>query len=1113
MADEKPSGGGNSLIILAAALVSAAYFVWQKPHLEGFRPMETLRQAHDDRGKQDVEARLWQDPLAAVQEQYERQKGKLTTSEDHTIDNARRYLSKSLVIGVMLPGGPYPEDSEARRRYRYAVLGALHTAKYDPIDENHLGYFKPTQYEPRDRLLQTWEAGVDVKLEIEVKLDDNKQKESLPAFIPFEKFKNHNSKADAPTTISILWLNEDVLDTEKTPIESIREFLCPLNLSNYGFDIIGPQYSQTLIDMVKEINNPKDTKPSLVECPARIAVLGMYNFGATADERILFQRSGLADTYKGQIEEALRSGNTDYYRKILEEELQKGDIDYYRTISTDRDLVPILVEELQRRGVDLQSPSASADHVVLISESDTFYGRSLRDTFKQDLPPQRLELFSYFRGLDGQLPGTKLSAKATSGEDDAGVAKDRQPNATEKAPENENEIAEGQGQFDYLLRLADHIHRLDDDIRHKDRGRIAAVGILGGDVYDKQLLIEALKPELPQALFFTTDLDALLLPHDKFRSTRNLIVVSSYGLDLSSGLQCDIAPFRTSYQSSIFLATRLAIRNTSPSDGGTEIRKQTREKLKSWFPLVSASEPRNPLTGPKLFQIGRSQVQALPTAELSTPNNPESGNSFCDMDNRDFLNDSSIDPIEAPLYLEIKSGSVIPAGLLIAILMLAIALTTSGRLRKLCFPCDNALVGSWYDPVRPSLGWLVILLVGVVSAGLGLSASWSSLGSWLTQRSLGEPMSLFEGISVWPTVALRAMSIALGVRLVFYTLESLKADLNLRRNEMRLPKPCVRRLRKGRSLGDRWYEMASLLWFRPDTDPESPSNDSTKALNCERTLNDQVINSEMEITNISANSQFIKLWYTYYYYAQKHWRLTRATIGALVMMALWFLLANVFGEPNVPTRGPAAWYFYVSIGIADVFVTFLVVFLVVDATLFSRSVVEHLTAVESYWPDELVNYYKKRFHLDSRNLQDWFDIKFIANRTRCITQLIYFPFIMLALLIVSRSPIFDDYTFTPTLVIVQGIILAIIIGSVASLRHATEHARKTALEHLSENIVANHAKPDTVSQLESLSTQVCEMQDGAFARPLSQPIVKAVLLPLASYGGTWLVQLYAMPGL
>lgn len=38
MADEKQSRGGNSLIVLLAAAVSAAYLAWQKPQLEGFRP-------------------------------------------------------------------------------------------------------------------------------------------------------------------------------------------------------------------------------------------------------------------------------------------------------------------------------------------------------------------------------------------------------------------------------------------------------------------------------------------------------------------------------------------------------------------------------------------------------------------------------------------------------------------------------------------------------------------------------------------------------------------------------------------------------------------------------------------------------------------------------------------------------------------------------------------------------------------------------------------------------------------------------------------------------------------------------------------------------------------
>jgi hypothetical protein len=380
----------------------------------------------------------------------------------------------------------------------------------------------------------------------------------------------------------------------------------------------------------------------------------------------------------------------------------------------------------------------------------------------------------------------------------------------------------------------------------------------------------------------------------------------------------------------------------------------------------------------------------------------------------------------------------------------------------------------------------------------------------LTGHGFGEPMSMLEGISIWPTVFLRAMSSGLGIWLVFYTLGSLETDLNRRRKEMCLPKPCFQLWRK-HSLVARWLEMASLLWFRPDTDAEQHPNDPAKNQNSEPTLNNQMSESVTQTEKIGPKRPFNRLWMTYCYYGQPHWRLARAAVGTLAMMALWLVLANIFGEPTVPARGPIAHQIYRWVTIFDVVITLLLIFLVVDATLFSRSVVIHLTAVESHWPGELVDGYKERFHLGRTNLEDWFDMRFVADRTRCITRLIYFPFVMLALLMVSQSPILDNYAFTPTLVITQVVILAIIIGSVVSLRHAAEEARNSAIERLSEKIMA--ANPNTGSQLEKLRAEVRDMQAGAFAPPLSQPIVKAVLLPLVSYGGTWLVQLYALPGL
>jgi len=69
MADDKQSGvgvGGNNLVILAIAAVSAIYFGWQKPALETFRPTESEHQVHSIGNLQNVDARLWQDPFGAV---------------------------------------------------------------------------------------------------------------------------------------------------------------------------------------------------------------------------------------------------------------------------------------------------------------------------------------------------------------------------------------------------------------------------------------------------------------------------------------------------------------------------------------------------------------------------------------------------------------------------------------------------------------------------------------------------------------------------------------------------------------------------------------------------------------------------------------------------------------------------------------------------------------------------------------------------------------------------------------------------------------------------------------------------------------------------------------
>ena len=121
---------------------------------------------------------------------------------------------------------------------------------------------------------------------------------------------------------------------------------------------------------------------------------------------------------------------------------------------------------------------------------------------------------TYLRGLDGLTPMAggaeerKHDKAATQSEKQAGAA------GFFKTQTDANNLDRpvGQGQFDYLRRMSKDLHKTDDKLRKEGR-RIKAIGILGSDVFDKLLVLRALRTEFPEALFFTTDFDEAYTGH------------------------------------------------------------------------------------------------------------------------------------------------------------------------------------------------------------------------------------------------------------------------------------------------------------------------------------------------------------------------------------------------------------------------------------------------------------------------------------------------------------------------------------------------------------------------------------------------------------------------
>ena len=176
-----------------------------------------------------------------------------------------------------------------------------------------------------------------------------------------------------------------------------------------------------------------------------------------------------------------------------------------------------------------------------------------------DKPPVRI--FSYLRGLDGVLPDLDKSGSKASPRDDSSKSKDLRAQLEDAPPEH----AEGRSQFDYLRRLADEIDRLDDDKKFFAENGVKAIGIVGSDLYDKLLILQALRNRFQDKIFFTTDLDARYLHADQKDWARNLVVASNFGLSLRPALQRSTLPFRDSYQTATYLATLMATREPGPA--------------------------------------------------------------------------------------------------------------------------------------------------------------------------------------------------------------------------------------------------------------------------------------------------------------------------------------------------------------------------------------------------------------------------------------------------------------------------------------------------------------------------------------------------------------------
>jgi hypothetical protein len=1028
--------------------------LWQDP-FEAFEPSTNQASAKAEAGNRDSGSWLSaRGSVASLSYKLDFGSPPSNSNTDDPWDQIReRATSWTAVFGVMLPGGPYAEDKEVRLRLRYAVELALLTGELGPEDRNHISTNA-----------------------VRLSSDSN----APPSRLSYEWFRSRSDKATCRACV--LWLNED--DFTDNPGRRLDALLCHSvdSLADTNkkvtFYLIGPRTSDTLRNL------------------AVIPFNGATSLVAAA-------RAGRFQILSPEATASVHDTINDEYGKKLEQELDDkfgSNKVFHNWVATDQRLAKLIARELKNRlRGSLSGPS---NIVVILSEQDTYFGSRAADEWIDALVTNQVCArgsdvwqFAYLKGLDGSKPPKEPASSQPAG---TGSGAEGTPEVGDQ--QQKGQKADGDAQMDYITRLGYLLGRKDRERKNERRGRIVAVGLTGSDAYDKLILLRAMSRRLPEAVFFTTDLEAPLWTANVLPYSRNLLVASACPLEPDT-LKNDypaleeFPTFRDVYQTAVFHAcnavvTNLWLRCDNPTnDTNYELKDSNLDGF--------------------LFKIGRHGPVQLDAAEASRRNwlAPAIG----------LLALSALLTI-----LAASAGSGIDmSGRVVRLLKFCVSFASSSerRLQKKSAPDapwpaappikqheaqakpqaiqaqEKKARGRQMAPFQCGL-WIV--LTGIVAA------VFVGLAHWIAQQPGEEPWDFSGGVTIWPSQCLRALAVFGG--LVFL----LRFRLRLIGHRGKLWKNFF--YQDGVDWDSFWEQcrgkgMNALrpgsehewrLWWPAGWVPEFKEMDR---------------DGEPEV-GVDA----LGLFRQYLHFGRFGFRLLRAGLHAVIYAVLAGSL--IFWLRDIPTwllvRGPWSHLCDRYVLAAAVFVTLLALFFVMDAALLTNRILDCISQHPTLWPADPLRDIARKRSVKEEHLDGFLDVQFTAIQTEELGSRMFGPVLLLLLLIFSRLPFFDNWTWPPGLILIfaMNFVLATVCWWV--VRRAAGQVRKLALERINDaissvkssqdpsvtiNFSGQPALPVTLPtkkylrNLKAVHQAISEENRGAYARWFQDPTYLAVFIP------------------
>jgi hypothetical protein len=363
-----------------------------------------------------------------------------------------------------------------------------------------------------------------------------------------------------------------------------------------------------------------------------------------------------------------------------------------------------------------------------------------------------------------------------------------------------------------------------------------------------------------------------------------------------------------------------------------------------------------------------------------------------------------------------------------------------------------------------------------VFTAVSVSVLWWVI-RWQHWESDGfEPFHIFAGVSIWPAVIIRWLAVVLAVGFLFY------APLCLRRDELDI----------SRSFG-----LPIRPYDRQDSGGKSMSIRKWKARGA---------------------TQATELWTEYQRLGKFRFAFCRILFVFLAYFAFGVALFMLDDIPSRPFRG---WVSQTAdfVALSSVVLLYMVVtFYVMDVTRRCRKLIVNLSETTTQWPAETAARFRaERGGLHAVYLEEWIEMQFIAKVTESVGKLIFYPFVLLFLMLLARSEFMDHWGWPRALLLMMTCNLILAFCSAITLQLAARRARQVSLESLEAksldlrkaalNMADDRKKAAKIVKLiQKCIKDIRKLHTGAFASFWENAVMRAVLLPSGSYA---LLQLLA----